>query len=230
VFMFISSFAVFFYPVFGNWRSANIHAELLAQYEEDIADIHEYHVEALFLRANEVNMYLRQLEPEQPLEIGTIANLPEDYTQILNINDIMGHIEIPAINVNLPIFHSTSDEVLERGVGHLEGTSFPVGGEGTHSALTAHSGLPTARMFTDLEDLIYGDVFFINVLNRRLAYEVDQILVVYPHEIESLRIIPGEDLVTLITCTPYGRNHLRLLVRGRRIPYYDEGAEEENEQ
>ena len=217
----ILSLGVFFYPVFGNWRTDNTHAELLAQFEENIADKYEHQLEALLLRAEEVNAYLSKLGPDQPLEVGVIADIPDDYTQILYVDGLMGSIEIPAINVNLPIFHSTSDAALERGVGHLEGTSFPVGGEGTHAALTAHSGLATARLFSDLEELSNGDLFYIHVLDRQLTYVVDQVLVVYPHEIEHLRIVAGEDFVTLITCVPYTVNTHRLLVRGTRVHDYD---------
>ena len=222
--LFVSSFAVFLYPVYASWRTANTQAEILAQFEEDTAALYETEIEAHFIRAEEINHRLSLLEPEEPFDIGFRARLPEDYAEILNVGDIMGHLEIPVINVNLPIFHTTHPDVLDIGVGHLEGTSFPVGGEGTHSALTAHSALPTARLFSDLEGNVdIGDIFFITVLDRVLAYEVDQILIVYPHEIEHLRVVPGEDLVTLITCTPPAINTHRLLVRGRRIPYYGMG-------
>jgi len=219
--MFILGFAIFFYPTYGNWRITNTHVALLEQYEEETAALYEYQIEEMIQRAEEINEHLSQLEPEQPFVIGTLADLPEDYAEILNLNEIMGHLEIPVIDVNLPIFHTTHPDVLARGVGHLEGTSFPVGGEGTHAVLTTHSALPTARLFSDLEDNVgYGDLFFVTVLGRRLAYEVDQILIVYPHEIESLRIFPEEDFITLITCTPRTVNTHRLLVRGRRIHEY----------
>ena len=139
----------------------------------------------------------------------------------------MGRIQIPVIGVDLPIYHGTHSASLDRGVGHLEGTSFPIGGENTHSVLTAHTGLPNARMFTDMEGNVnIGDKFFIDVMGRRLAYEVDHIEVIYPHMVESMRIFPGQDLVTLMTCTPYTINSHRLLVRGRRIEYIPYMAEE----
>lgn len=143
-----------------------------------------------------------------------------NYYQLLNINNdsIMGSINIPKINVNIPIFHGTSQPVLEKGIGHLANTSLPIGGKSTHSVLTGHTGISKAALFTDLDKLVIGDVFFIRVLNRTLAYKVDQIKVVLPNETSDLRIVDNQDYVTLITCTPYGLNTHRLLVRGTRVP------------
>lgn len=130
---------------------------------------------------------------------------------------IMGYIEIPSINCALPIYHGTAESVLQIAVGHIVGTSLPVGGEDTHCVVSGHRGLPSARLFTDLDQLAEGDIFMLRVLDETLTYEVDQILIVLPHEIESLAITPGEDYCTLVTCTPYGINSHRLLVRGHRI-------------
>ena len=143
----------------------------------------------------------------------------ESYQRLLRLTDdgIMGVIEIPKIGVRLPIYHTTSDYGLERGVGHMEGTSLPVGGESAHCALSGHRGLPSARLFSDLDQLVEGDLFYITVLNELLVYEVDQILTVLPYELEHVAAVEGEDLVTLVTCTPYGINTHRLLVRGRRV-------------
>lgn len=145
----------------------------------------------------------------------------ENYENLLNIagNGIMGYIEIPAIKVNLPIYHGTGSDTLERGVGHLLGSSLPVGGESTHTILTGHSGMATQKMFTDLEQLEIGDVFYIHVLNDTLAYQVRQTEAVLPHDTSLLNIVPGEDLATLVTCHPIGVNSHRLLVMGYRIPY-----------
>lgn len=145
----------------------------------------------------------------------------------------MGYVEIPDIDVNLPIYHGTSEEVLQDGAGHLEASSLPVGGEGTHAVISAHRGLPSAKLFSDLDELETGDVFFIHILNETHAYQVDQIQVVKPDELDSLRVVDGQDLVTLLTCTPYAVNTHRLLVRGVRIPYEEaqkvlEDAEDEN--
>ena len=129
----------------------------------------------------------------------------------------MGYIEIPSIDCSLAIYHEVDEAVLQIAVGHIEGTSVPVGGEGTHCVLSGHRGLPSAKLFTNLDRLAEGDVFMIRVLDETLTYEVDQILIVEPHELDSLEIVEGEDLCTLVTCTPYGINTHRLLVRGHRV-------------
>lgn len=143
------------------------------------------------------------------------------YNNILNLDHsgIMGYLEIPCISVNLPIYHGTDAEILERGVGHLAASSIPVGGKSTHSVLTGHTGLSSAKLFTDLTEMKNDDLFFIHVLDRILAYKVDQISVVKPEDTEKLQIIDGKDYVTLVTCTPYGVNDHRLLVRGARTKY-----------
>lgn len=145
----------------------------------------------------------------------------EEYENLLNPqgNGIMGSIMIPSIDVNLPIFHGTEEEELRAGCGHLQGTSLPVGGQGTHAVLAAHRGLPSAKLFTDLERLKCKDIFYITIMNEKIAYEIDQIKTVLPEETEELEIVKDEDYVTLITCTPYAVNTHRLLVRGHRIPY-----------
>ena len=136
----------------------------------------------------------------------------------------MGYIEIPSINVSLPIYHGTDEGVLAVGVGHLEWTSLPVGGESTHCVLSGHRGLPSARLFTDLDQLKEGDYFMLNILDETLTYEVDQIRIVEPEEVEELTIIEGRDLCTLVTCTPYGVNSHRLLVRGHRVDNLEEAV------
>ena len=148
----------------------------------------------------------------------------ELYMSMLNATDdgIMGEVEIPKIAVNLPIFHTTSEEVLQKGVGHLQGSSLPVGGENTHSVLSAHRGLPSATLFTDLDQLEEGDNFFIKIMDEYLAYEVDKISVVEPEDTSPLTVEDGKDLCTLLTCTPYGVNSHRLMVRGHRIEYTPE--------
>ena len=155
-----------------------------------------------------------------------ITAASQDYDDQLNIagNGIMGYVEIPKISVNLPIYHGTENDSLERGIGHLLGSSLPVGGGSTHTILSGHSGMASQKMFTDLGQLVIGDVFYLHVLNEALAYQVSEINTVLPHDTSLLGIIPGEDLCTLVTCTPYGINSHRLLVRGSRIPY--EEAEE----
>ena len=142
---------------------------------------------------------------------------PEGYADILNIaGGMMGYIEIPEIDVYLPIYHGVSEEVLAKGVGHMPETAFPIGGAGNHAVLTGHTGLPSAKLFTDLTQLGEGDLFYIHILNERLCYRVDQVEVVLPSEGQDLAAVPGEDYCTLVTCTPYGINSHRLLVRGTR--------------
>lgn len=154
------------------------------------------------------------------------------YEEILNPSGdgIMGVLRIPKIQVHLPVYHGTSAKVLEEGVGHLYGSSFPTGGEGTHSVLSSHRGLPSKTLFTDLDQIKEGDLFFLDILGEEMAYRVEAILTVEPEETDALEIIPGKDYVTLVTCTPYGINSHRLLVRGERISWEEKGKEpEENE-
>ena len=151
------------------------------------------------------------------------------YMNTLNIagDEMMGSVEIPKINIKIPIYHTTEEEVLNKGAGHLEGSSLPVGGANTHAVISAHRGLPSASLFTDLDQLKEGDHFLIHVLNETLCYEVDKISVVKPEDTSALAVEDGQDLVTLLTCTPYGVNTERLLVRGHRVPYVEEEVKEE---
>ena len=227
VVMLMFGFGMLFYPDISTWYNSRIQAGLVEDYYRDVGAMLREQIEEEFRRAEEHNAVLR--DPNRPFAIYNMADIPDGYFDVFNVGrgSVMGRIEIPIINVNLPIFHTARHDVLERGAGHLEGTALPIGGYGNHAAITAHSALPNARMFTDLEgNVTYGDLFFITILDRRLAYEVIQIDEVYPHEIELLRPVPGQDLVTLITCTPYAINSHRLLVRGRRVPYIPAMADE----
>lgn len=165
-----------------------------------------------------------------PFEESQLDPAAMPYAGLLNLDGdgAMGYITIPVIGVNLVIYHGTGEEILQKGVGHLQGTSLPVGGTGTHCVLSAHSGLSSKKLFTDLEQLMEGDVFFLHVLGDTLAYRVDQIKVVLPSETDDLKIDAREDYVTLVTCTPYGINSHRLLVRGTRIPY-EEAAQRQQQ-
>ena len=169
---------------------------------------------------------------DQGTGVASIDNEDADHTgnywQLLNVDDtgMMGYITIPRLNTTIPIYHGTDETVLQIGVGHMQGTSLPVGCENTHAALSGHRGLPTASLFTDLDQMQLGDQFYIKVLGQTLAYEVDQILTVEPQDTEALDIVEGQDYVTLVTCTPYGVNSHRLLVRGHRVPYTEEMAQE----
>ena len=223
IILFLLGLFLLFYSDISSWYNDRIQRGLTQTYNEDVARINSEEIENHFRRAREFNEALLTNGTiiEDPFSAGEFNHALsfEKYLDILNIRGVMGHLEIPLINVHLPIFHTTSMAVLDRGVGHIEGTSFPIGGIGTHSVLTAHSGLVHSTMFDDLEKMGIGDLFFINVLNKTLAYEVDQIEIVLPHEVESLRINRDKDQMTLITCTPYAINTHRLLVRGQRIPF-----------
>jgi len=219
--------SMLFYPDIASWWNGRSQRGMVVLYDEEVARLSQEQIDAQFRRAGEVNAELSQLPPTSPLLVAQMAPIPDDYREILYVGGIMGRVEIPQIGVNIPILHTTLSSALDIGAGHLEGTAFPIGGESTHSAITAHTGLANARMFTDLEyNIGIGDYFFISILGRRLAYQVEQIDRVLPHEIELLRVVPGEDLLTLITCTPYAINSHRLLVRGRRTEYILNMAEE----
>lgn len=157
--------------------------------------------------------------------------LPDNYQEVLNVNGdgVMGYIEIPKIGVYLPIYHGTSEETLQKGAGHLEATALPVGGLNRHPVISAHRGLPSAELFTRLDEMKIGDIFYIHVLDRTLAYQVDQIETIVPEDLAFLRAEEGKDLVTLLTCTPYAVNTHRLLVRGERIPYEEDAGLSETE-
>ncbi len=214
ILVFLSGLVVLLYPAFSDWWNSRVQSRAIVNYDAVVADLSQEDYDAEFARADAYNEALGRLS--SPL---VNYDRLEGYEDILNAagNGIMGYIEIPAIDVKLPIYHGTSDAVLNVAVGHLEGTSLPVGGKSVHCVLSGHRGLPSAKLFTNLDKLAEGDTFTITVLNRLLTYEVDQILVVEPEETEELAVVEGEDYVTLLTCTPYGINTHRLLVRGRRI-------------
>ena len=218
-----------FYPDIASWRAAQLHHGLLTEFETTIEDLEAEYIADHFARAEEYNQALNGGRIQDPFVAGSGAVLPPAYyMETLNIGGVMARIQIPRLEIDLPVFHTTSYSVLNRGVGHIEGTSFPIGGTGTHAVLTGHSGLANSRLFTPLLDerhptgILMGDLFFIQVLDRTLAYEVDSIITVLPHQVETLRIDQSADYVTLITCTPYAINSHRLLVRGARVPYEPE--------
>ena len=217
--MLIAGAGFFLYPDIANWWNGRSQSTMVTQFYEDVAAMQQEELDNQLQRARDFNATLRDVNIEDPF--ADAADLPYHYMETLNVGGVMARIQIPRVNVDLPVLHGTSHSVLDTAAGHLAGTSFPIGGPGTHAVITAHSGLSHSRMFTDLLDgnIAIGDQFFISVMDQRLAYEVDQISVVYPHEVELLRIYPGEDFVTLITCTPITVNSHRLLIRGTRIPY-----------
>ena len=219
------------YPSLSEYLSELNSSRATASYDDSVLQMEQERLDQLLAQAQEYNRQLAQVSAGQAPQSDEDGNpiTPESYWDLLNVDStgIMGYIEIPKLNTTIPIYHGSSEEVLQVGVGHLQNTSLPVGGESTHAALSGHRGLPTRSLFTDLDKMEIGDRFYIKVLNETLCYTVDQILTVLPSEMEALAIEPGQDYVTLITCTPYGINSHRLLVRGVRTPYTPEQYEEE---
>lgn len=214
VLILVLGLSLLLYPTVADWWNSMHSSRAIASYDAIMAEMDEEDYTHLFDAAHAYNTELNQIN----FPIMYYDQL-EGYRDLLNIsgNGIMGYIEIPQINVKLPIYHGTDESVLQLGVGHMEGTSLPIGGESTHSVLSAHRGLPSSRLFTDLDKILVGDTFTLYVINQTLTYEVDQILIVEPADVEPLYITEGEDYCTLVTCTPYGINSHRLLVRGHRV-------------
>ena len=215
---FVMLYVLVVYPAIS--RRANEIAMLAAitAYAQDVSQLSQAEIDMHLYRAYRHNAELALLPRNHQLMIAEWANVPEDYTDILNIGGTIARLEIASIGVNLPVLHGTGPESMMNGVGHLEGTAFPIGGYSTHSVLMTHSGKRTAPLFSRLHELDIGDTFVIYVLDRRLVYEVDHIIAILPYEIEHLRVVPDADMVTLITCTPILVNTHRLLVRGVRCP------------
>ncbi len=222
---FLAGLSLLLYPfVSSKWNDYR-QSRLITTYEETVAEMGEtgrVDYETEWVSARDYN---DSLEPYILPDSFSTAEIPkegsEQYLSCLNLtgDGMMGYVQIPKIGVKIPIYHTTSDEVLQKAAGHLAGSSLPVGGEGTHAVISAHRGLPSAALFTDLDRLEEGDCFFLNILDETLCYEVDKISVVEPTDTEELAAEEGEDLVTLLTCTPYGVNSHRLLVRGHRADY-----------
>lgn len=210
------------YPTVSDYWNSFHQSRAVMSYAEHVSDMNAEEYDRLLSEARDYN---RRFE-----EAGLDWNLTEEekaeYESVLNVDrsGVMGYIKIPKINVMLPVYHGTEENVLQSSIGHLEGSSLPVGGESTHCLLSGHRGLPSARLFTDLDQLREGDTFTITVLNDTLTYEVDHIWIIEPEDLSHLQIEEGRDLCTLITCTPYGINTHRLLVRGHRIENADGGA------
>ena len=203
--------------IYNEQHQSKIHTEFLQQVE----DTDDSKLQEALQHARAYNAALTGILADENFSETALMGASEDYDAQLNVTGrgIMGYVSVPKINVTLPIYHGTDSGTLERGIGHLLGTSLPVGGDSTHSVLTAHSGMASQRMFSDLPQLKEGDVFYLEVLNDTLAYQVDQIKTVLPHDTTYLGIEANQDLCTLVTCTPFGVNSHRLLVRGHRIPY-----------
>ena len=221
VLVFIGALGLTLYPLVSNYCAEAYQSTAIAAYTANVSSMDDTTLDSARQAAADYNSTIRAVPLDGPDAIALLDRIPPRYDSYMNVNGdgIMGYIRIPAIGITLPIYHGVEAETLEHGAGHLPGSSLPVGGESTHAVIAAHSGLASQRMFTDLEQLKQGDTFYLSVLDETLAYEVDQILVVEPDDASPLSIVPGGDFVTLITCTPYGANTHRLLVRGKRIPY-----------
>lgn len=208
------------YPSVSDYWNSFHQTRAIASYSEEVANLDDDKYEELWQAAQNYNESLTKRANDYALTDGQ----KEQYEDLLNVSGsgVMGYIEIPNINCSLPIYHGTADSVLQIAIGHLEWTSLPVGGESTHCVLSGHRGLPSARLFTDLDKMEKGDVFMLRVLDEILTYEVDQILIVEPQDTEALKIVEGMDYCTLVTCTPYGINSHRMLVRGHRIDNIEE--------
>ena len=216
------------YPLIASINNEHTQSLVQTEYEEKLQQLDTSEIDAALAAAREYNKTISTVQIEDVDKIK--ADLPP-YEDLLNLanNGIMGYIEIPTINIDLPIYHGTTGAAMEKGAGHMEGTSLPVGGIGTHAVISAHSGMASAKLFTDLDKLKLGDVFFVTVCNEKLAYEVDNIAVVEPTDIDLIRIDTQQDYVTLLTCTPYGVNTHRLLVRGHRVEMAEEAIAEVEE-
>lgn len=223
--IFAVGFVLCSYPLASNIIEGFYQKDAVATYNQAVSSTSTESLEENLKKGEEYNNVLFS-QKNVSLESGNSGDTSilgeESYESILNMgNGVIGSIEIPKISVNLPIYHGTSDDVLSVGVGHVYGSSFPIGGTNTRSILTGHRGLPNAKLFTRLDEIVDGDLFFIRVLNRTLAYKVSDIMVIKPDDIDSVDIVEGKDLVSLITCTPYGVNTHRLVVTGERVPYVE---------
>ena len=233
ILIFLAGLSLLLYPLVANQWNNHRQKQLISNYESVISDKEaagniDYAAEMKKAEAYN-DALLPSILPDSFAVADASTETDSSYEDSLNIagDGMMGIVEIPKIAIKLPIYHGTGDELLQKAAGHLEGSSLPIGGESTHAVISAHRGLPSASLFTDLDQLEIGDHFLIHVLDETLCYEVDQILVVDPEDTSALAVEDGEDLVTLLTCTPYGVNTQRLMVRGHRVPYEEQAVADE---
>lgn len=214
VIMLFVGLSVMLYPSFSNWWNKRVQSRVVAGYQQAVAMMDTKQLDRIMEEARKYNTKLKDVT--SPFSAG--SKLP-GYYSVLDITGtgIIGYISIPCINVELPIYHGTSAEVLNIAAGHLEGSSFPIDGTDVHAVISAHRGLPAAKLFTDLDKLVVGDIFTITILNEVYSYEVEKQLIVEPYEMDKLEIIPDKNYVTLVTCTPYGVNTQRMLIRSHQI-------------
>ena len=222
ILVFLVGLSLLLYPTVSDYWNSLHQSRAIAEYAEQVAELDNDRYAALWADACSYNETLTQKDDryEMPDEE------KEEYESLLNVsgNGIIGYIEIPLIDCSLPVYHGTNESVLQVAVGHVEGSSLPVGGTGTHSVISGHRGLPRAKLFTNLDKLAEGDTFILRILDEALTYEVDQIRIVEPYEMNALEIDPDKDYCTLVTCTPYGINSHRLLVRGHRVENQEEAG------
>ena len=232
VIIFLAGLSLLLYPFVANQWNNYRQKQLISGYEQVVSEKEategiDYDAERK--KAEDYNEALLPCVLPDSFALAESSGVDPVYMNTLNIagDEMMGSVEIPKINIKIPIYHTTEEEVLNKGAGHLEGSSLPVGGANTHAVISAHRGLPSASLFTDLDQMKVGDHFLLHVLDETLCYEVDKISVVKPEDTTALAVEDGQDLVTLLTCTPYGVNTERLLVRGHRVPYVEEEVKEE---
>lgn len=220
ILVFLAGLSLLLYPTVSDYWNSLHQSRAITQYAEQVAELDNDVYEQLWADAHSYNQTL--LDKADRYEMTDEEQA--EYESLLNVsgNGIIGYIEISKIGCSLPIYHGTDEAVLQIAVGHIEGSSLPVGGESTHAVLSGHRGLPSAKLFTDLDKLVTGDTFVLRILDETLTYEVDQILIVEPYEMNALEIEEGKDYCTLVTCTPYGINTHRLLVRGHRVDNVEE--------
>lgn len=230
--IFLAGLSLLLYPFVANQWNNYRQKQLISGYEQAVSEKEaaegiDYDAERK--KAEDYNEALLPCVLPDSFALAESSGVDPVYMNTLNIagDEMMGSVEIPKINIKIPIYHTTEEEVLNKGAGHLEGSSLPVGGANTHAVISAHRGLPSASLFTDLDQMKVGDHFLLHVLDETLCYEVDKISVVKPEDTSALAVEDGQDLVTLLTCTPYGVNTERLLVRGHRVPYVEEKVKEE---
>lgn len=230
--IFLAGLSLLLYPFVANQWNNYRQKQLISGYEQVVSDKEaaegiDYDAERK--KAEDYNEALLPCVLPDSFALAESSGVDPVYMNTLNIagDEMMGSVEIPKINIKIPIYHTTEEDVLNKGAVHLEGSSLPVGGANTHAVISAHRGLPSASLFTDLDQMKVGDHFLLHVLDETLCYEVDKISVVKPEDTSALAVEDGQDLVTLLTCTPYGVNTERLLVRGHRVPYVEEEVKEE---
>ena len=225
----IAGIGIFSYPAVSNYFAEKNQAKVIQSHNNTVNSAAQEEIQKQWEEAEKYNENLNGDPVHDPFVPGSGYVLPENYQSVLNLDEVMCSLEIPKIDLYLPVYHGTSKEVLEKGVGHLESTALPIGGESRHCVLTGHRGLPSAELFTRLDELEIGDQFYIHVLDEIHAYQVYAIETIEPDDLAKLVPEEGKDLVTLVTCTPYGVNSHRLLIQGERVPYVPEEREAEQE-